>query len=151
MSTIVVGIDVAVAAALLFAAAIIIVIAVAVTVAAAFVVSVVVRTSTRRRDLARDHTTKVASNGCVPSSSSSPPLAACKAENRLLRGTIVNRTYGTDKNPCIFLVFTNNIWFYLLWPPVIANQSISQLNHFQCDGVHSCQAFFSSRRNICPS
>ena len=36
----------------------------------------------------------------------------------LLWGTIVNRTYGTDK-PIYFLIFTNNIWSYLLWSPVI--------------------------------
>ena len=37
----------------------------------------------------------------------------------LLRGTIVNRTYGTYKNLYIYLFLTNNIWFYLLWSPVI--------------------------------
>ena len=37
-------------------------------------------------------------------------------------GTIVNRTYGTYKNLCIYLFFTNinnNVWSYLLWFPVI--------------------------------
>ena len=37
----------------------------------------------------------------------------------LLRGTIVNRTYGTHKNLYIYLFFTNNIWSYLLWSPAI--------------------------------
>ena len=39
----------------------------------------------------------------------------------LLRGTIVNRTYGTRKNlPGIYLpIFTNNIWSYLMRSPVI--------------------------------
>ena len=37
----------------------------------------------------------------------------------LLRGTIVSRTYGTHKKPFIFPFFNNNIWSYLLWPPVI--------------------------------
>ena len=39
----------------------------------------------------------------------------------LLRGTIVNRTYGTPKNlyEVYFLTFARNIWSYLLWPPVI--------------------------------
>ena len=37
------------------------------------------------------------------------------------RGTIVNRTYGTHKNlPGTYLpIFTNSIWSYLLWSPVI--------------------------------
>ena len=39
----------------------------------------------------------------------------------LLRGAILNRTYGTYKNlPGIYLaICTNNIWSYLLWSPVI--------------------------------
>ena len=37
----------------------------------------------------------------------------------LLRGTIVNRTYGIHKSLYISLHFTNNIWSYLLCPPVI--------------------------------
>ena len=36
----------------------------------------------------------------------------------LLRGTIVNRTYGTQK-PIHSPIFSTNIWSYLLWPPVI--------------------------------
>ena len=36
----------------------------------------------------------------------------------LLRGTTVNRTYGTHKNLYIPPMFTSNIWFYLLWSPV---------------------------------
>ena len=41
--------------------------------------------------------------------------------NALLRGTIVHRTYRTDKSlPGIHLPnFTYNIWSYLLWSPVI--------------------------------
>ena len=44
----------------------------------------------------------------------------------LLRGTIVNRTYGTHKNlPGIcFAIFTNTIWSYLLWSPVIAHEGV---------------------------
>ena len=38
----------------------------------------------------------------------------------VLRGTIVIRTYGTHKNLCISLFFSDNIWSYLLWSPVIA-------------------------------
>ena len=43
----------------------------------------------------------------------------------LLRGTILNRTYGTHKNlPGIhFAIFTNHILSYLLWSPVIAHCS----------------------------
>ena len=39
----------------------------------------------------------------------------------LLRGSVLHRTYGTHKNiPGIYLsILTNNIWFYLLWSPVI--------------------------------
>ena len=36
----------------------------------------------------------------------------------LLRGAIVNRTYGTHKNLYISLFFTHNIWYYLLWSTV---------------------------------
>ncbi|MEP5240881.1 MAG: hypothetical protein ABJQ38_18180, partial [Flavobacteriaceae bacterium] len=32
----------------------------------------------------------------------------------VLRGGIVNRTYGTHKNLHIIAIFTNNIWSYLL-------------------------------------
>ena len=41
----------------------------------------------------------------------------------LLRGTIVNRTYGTHKilSGIYFHIFIFNIWFYLLWSPVIAS------------------------------
>ena len=37
----------------------------------------------------------------------------------LIRGTIVNRTYGTHKNRICSTIFTNNIWSCQLWPPVI--------------------------------
>ena len=39
----------------------------------------------------------------------------------LLRGAIVNRTYGKHKNlPGIYLpVYTHNIWSFLLWSPVV--------------------------------
>ena len=46
----------------------------------------------------------------------------------VLRGAILNRTYGTGKNLYISLfIFTDNIWSYLLWSPVIAllGQTIS--------------------------
>ena len=38
----------------------------------------------------------------------------------LLRGTIVNRTYGTHKNLYIHPFFSKSIWSYLLCPPAIA-------------------------------
>ena len=38
----------------------------------------------------------------------------------LLLGTIVNGTYGTHKTPIYLPVFTHNIWSYLLWSPVAA-------------------------------
>ena len=41
------------------------------------------------------------------------------ADYTITGGTIVSRTYGTDKKPICFPVFTNNIWSYLLWPLVI--------------------------------
>ena len=43
--------------------------------------------------------------------------------NTVLRGTILNTTYDTHKKlPGIYLaIFTNNIWFYLLWSPVVAS------------------------------
>ena len=39
----------------------------------------------------------------------------------VLRGTISDGTYGTHKNlpGTYFTIFTDNIWFYLLWSPVI--------------------------------
>ena len=37
----------------------------------------------------------------------------------LLRGTILNRTYGTHKKNTYFAIFTNIIWSYLLCSPVI--------------------------------
>ena len=42
-------------------------------------------------------------------------------ESAVLRGTIVNRTYGTHKKlPGIYFpLFTSNIWPYLLWSTVI--------------------------------
>ena len=43
----------------------------------------------------------------------------------LLRGAILNTTYGTHKKPKYFAIFTNNIWSYLLWTPVVLNATIS--------------------------
>ena len=37
----------------------------------------------------------------------------------LLRGTIVNRTYGLHKDLYIYLFLLIIFWSYLLWPPVI--------------------------------
>ena len=37
----------------------------------------------------------------------------------LLRGAIVNRTYGRHKKPTYLPIFTDNIWSYLLWSHVI--------------------------------
>ena len=44
---------------------------------------------------------------------------------RLLRGTILNRTYGTRKNYILryFYIFTNNIWSYLLCSPAVDKDS----------------------------
>ena len=33
--------------------------------------------------------------------------------------TIINRAYGAHKNLYISLFFTNNVWSYLQWPPVL--------------------------------
>ena len=40
---------------------------------------------------------------------------------QVVRGTIVNRTYGTHKNLHTYPFFTTSIWSYLLWPPVIVS------------------------------
>ena len=52
------------------------------------------------------------------------PFMSC-----LLRGTIVNGTYGMHKNlPGMYLtMFTNNIWSYLLWSPVIVSKHRCQI------------------------
>ena len=41
--------------------------------------------------------------------------------NTVYRGTVLNGAYGTHKDlPGIyFAIFTNNIWSYLIWSPVI--------------------------------
>ena len=52
------------------------------------------------------------------------------ARTYVLRGTILNRTYryGTRKKTTIyFAIFTNNIWFYLIWSPVIVRMHPFQL------------------------
>ena len=36
-----------------------------------------------------------------------------------LRRAVLNRTCGTHKKTICFAIFTNNIWSYLLWSPVI--------------------------------
>ena len=36
-----------------------------------------------------------------------------------LRGTIINRIYGINKNLYISLFFVNSIWSYLIWSPII--------------------------------
>ena len=33
-----------------------------------------------------------------------------------------NRTYGTHEKTVYFAIFTNNIWPYLLWPPVVGRR-----------------------------
>ena len=48
-----------------------------------------------------------------------PPLTAGGEELLILRGGIVNRTYGTHKKTLYLPIFTNNIWSYLLWSPVV--------------------------------
>ena len=47
----------------------------------------------------------------------------------LLRGTIVNRTYGRHKNQYIYL-FSLTIWSYLLWSPVTLT-----INRVSSDGI----------------
>ena len=47
------------------------------------------------------------------------PLLSFSLPVVLLRGTIVNRTYGTHKNLCINPFLLTNIWSCLLWSPVI--------------------------------
>ena len=42
----------------------------------------------------------------------------------VLRGTIVNRTYGIHKKYIYLSIFTNKIWSYYLWSPVIVNRTI---------------------------
>ena len=56
----------------------------------------------------------------------------------LLRGTIVNRTYGTHKNQ-YFPILTNNIWSYLLWSPVIIYRYV------ESGGISTCFAFFATK------
>ena len=44
----------------------------------------------------------------------------------VLRGTIVNSTYGTNKKLHIYLnQITNNIWSYLLWSRVVVVFSLT--------------------------
>ena len=38
----------------------------------------------------------------------------------VLRGAILNRTYGAHEKTKYFAIFTNNIWSCLIWSPVIA-------------------------------
>ena len=47
-----------------------------------------------------------------------------RPRRELLRGIIVNRTYGAHKNLYIYIcfpLFPNNIWSYLLWSPAIVH------------------------------
>ena len=47
-------------------------------------------------------------------------IAAVAVATTVLRGTILNRTYGTHKGLPYWPFFTNNIWSYSLWSPVVA-------------------------------
>ena len=52
----------------------------------------------------------------------------CNSVNRsmgtILRGILVNRTYGEHKKPIYSSIFTNNIWSYLLLSSVIGMNRI---------------------------
>ena len=51
----------------------------------------------------------------------------------LLRGAIVNRTYGTHKNVHIYLFFFNNIWSYLpVWSLVIEQFFFGSGKGYKC-------------------
>ena len=54
--------------------------------------------------------------------------AAATLKYELLRGTIVNRTYGTHKNLNISLFLLTIFWSYLPWSPV--------LNHRNRPGIY---------------
>ena len=75
----------------------------------------------------------------------------CRPEGVLLRGTMVNRTYGTRKNlpgyRYIFTVFTNNISSYLLWSP--ANTLLrAWRSAVACHTRNHQQAFWYSSKYI---
>ena len=61
-------------------------------------------------------------NGFQPNySQNTLRIAQPLKQGAILRGAIVNRTYGKHKKLNILSVFTNNIWSYLLWSPAIAS------------------------------
>ena len=65
-----------------------------------------------------------------------------------MRGAVLNRTYGTDKNlrGICFALFTINIWSYLLWSPVI----LWRVDIFCAFRLWSCLqqlSFFQGRRD----
>ena len=82
----------------------------------------------------------------------------------VLRGGIVNRTYSTHKNlpGTYFPIFTNNIWSYLLWSPVIVqtvyqNRALELLKREASENIGATPTpfltlfllvFFVLRRNI---
>ena len=51
----------------------------------------------------------------------------------VLRGAILNRTYGTYKT-YIVRYFSNKIWSYLLWSPVIERACFFSLLVFRVGG-----------------
>ena len=72
------------------------------------------------------HVSSLGLGRCISVTRVSPPgndHELCFLFFALLRGTIVNRTYGKNKNlnECknIIHIFTNNILFYILWSPAI--------------------------------
>ena len=67
----------------------------------------------------------------------------------LLRDTIVNRTCGSNKNLHIYIFCTNNIWSYLLWPPVIL-ECVYPACLIQCDDIHCLLSSFTAYRNHIP-
>ena len=49
----------------------------------------------------------------------------------LLRGTIVNRTYGTPKKTAYLPIFTRSMWSYSLWFPVPSTRGRSMTHSLQ--------------------
>ena len=53
----------------------------------------------------------------------------------VLRGAIVNRTYGAHKNMCCSHIITDNIWSDLPWPPVIVRVNVGRSYYRSLDSV----------------
>ena len=72
----------------------------------------------------------------------SPRYRSTSSGFLLLRGTIVNRTYGTHKklHLHLFLLLNSNIWSYLLWSPVTGSgiyaEAVSVLDDDRSQACH---------------